>query len=139
MTRRTLIEERLTHSVIGTFYEVYNTLGFGFLEHVYVMALERELLARGHRVAREVAVPVFYKGEALATQRMDMLVDERLVVEAKSTRGLDRSVLRQLRSYLHATRLEIGLVLHFGMEARFIPVVDRNLVERDGPPRTNAR
>ena len=41
-----LIEERLTHSVIGAFYEVYNTLGFGFLEHIYVMALERELLAR---------------------------------------------------------------------------------------------
>ena len=55
MTRHELVEERLTHSVIGAFFEVYNNLGYGFLEHVYVMALERELIARKHRVAREVA------------------------------------------------------------------------------------
>ncbi len=62
MARHELVEERLTHSVIGAFFEVYNTLGFGFLEHIYVMALERELIARKHRVGREVAVRVFYKG-----------------------------------------------------------------------------
>ncbi len=59
MARVDLVEERLTHSVIGAFFEVCNTLGYGFLEHVYVMALERELIARKHRVAREVAVQVF--------------------------------------------------------------------------------
>ena len=58
MPRRELIEERLTHSVIGAFFEVYNNLGYGFLEHVYVMALERELIARRHQVAREVAATV---------------------------------------------------------------------------------
>jgi GxxExxY protein len=54
MARGELLEETLTRSVIGAFYELYNTLGFGFLEHLYVMALERELLVRGHRVARQV-------------------------------------------------------------------------------------
>ena len=58
-------------------FEVYNNLGYGFLEHVYVMALERELIARKHRVAREVAVQVFYKGDPLAEQRLDMIVRER--------------------------------------------------------------
>ena len=53
-----LIDERLTHSVIGAFYDVYNALGFGFLEQVYMSALERELRARGHAVGREVYVPV---------------------------------------------------------------------------------
>ena len=48
MPRIPLVEERLTRSVIGAFFEVYNTLGFGFLEHIYVMALERELVERGH-------------------------------------------------------------------------------------------
>jgi len=67
MPRVELIEERLTYSVIGAFFDVYNTLGFGFLEHLYVMALERELLARGHRVAREVGVSISYKGEELGT------------------------------------------------------------------------
>ena len=46
MARGELFEERLTHSVIGAFFEVYNNLGFGFLEHIYVMALERELIER---------------------------------------------------------------------------------------------
>jgi GxxExxY protein len=61
--RSTKVTPALTHAIIGAFYEVYITLGFGFLEHVYTMALERELTARGHRVAREVSVRIFYKGE----------------------------------------------------------------------------
>src|SRR5258705_10200944 len=95
-----LIEERLTYSVIGAFYEVYNTLGYGFLEHLYVMALEIELRERGHRVAREVSVPVFYKGLELGRQRLDMIVDEKLVVETKSKFDLSKEAARQLRSYL---------------------------------------
>ena len=66
MGRIELIEESLTRSVIGAFFEVYNTLGFGFLEHLYVGALAREVAARGHRVATEVSVPVWYKGAKLA-------------------------------------------------------------------------
>jgi len=85
MARGNLFEERLTESVIGAFFEVYNTLGFGFLEHIYVMALERELIERRHRVSREVAVQVFYKGHVLGQQRLDMIVDGKLVVETKST------------------------------------------------------
>jgi GxxExxY protein len=118
-----LIDEPLTRSVIGAFYEVYNVLGFGLLEQLYAAALERELRARGHRVAREVAVRVVYKGEVIGTQRLDMLVDGRLVVETKSTRVLHPIGARQLRNYLHATRLEVGLLLHFGPEPRFYRVV----------------
>ena len=67
-----LREAKLTESIIGAFYEVYNTLGYGFLEHIYVMALERELRARGHHVAREVQVRVSYKGEELSNQRIEV-------------------------------------------------------------------
>jgi GxxExxY protein len=119
MRRNDLVEERLTGSVIGAFFEVYNTLGFGFLEHVYVLALERELVARGHRVAREVSVPVVYKGETIAWQRLDMVVDERLVAETKSTYTLPPTATRQLHNYLHATRYRVGLLLHFGPEPKF--------------------
>lgn len=114
-----MVEEELTFSVIGAFFEVYNTLGHGFLEHLYVIALERELLARGHRVAREVSVPVFYKGHELGRQRLDMIVDEKLVVETKSTYVLPREAKAQLYNYLKATGLEVGLLLHFGPEANF--------------------
>ena len=85
MTMADLVEKELTGSIIGAFYEVYNTLGFGFLEHLYIKALERELLARGHLVERELRVRVMYKGEVLGTQRIDMVVDRRVVVEVKST------------------------------------------------------
>jgi GxxExxY protein len=70
MTQERLLEREITGDVIGAFYEVYNQLGFGFLEFIYSLALEKELLKRGRAVAREVAVPVVYKGEILANQRV---------------------------------------------------------------------
>lgn len=121
-----LLEEALTESVIGAFYDVYNTLGPGFLEHVYAAALERELIARGHRVAREYGVIVYYKGQELAWQRLDMVVDGKLVVEIKSTQRLPEAAPRQLYSYLKSTRFEVGLLLHFGPQARFFRIVSSN-------------
>src|SRR5215213_7280748 len=123
MPNRQLIEEALTHSVIGAFYDVYNTLGFGFLEQVYMMALERELIVRGHAVGREVYVPVCYKGEEISRQRIDMIVDERLIVESKSTRELHKAASRQVYNYLRATRLQVGLLLHFGPDPAFYRLV----------------
>jgi GxxExxY protein len=90
------------------------------------MGLEIELRERGHRVGREVGVPVLYKGRELGYQRLDMIVDERLVVETKSTYELPKAAHRQLRSYLQATKLEVGLLLHFGPEANFYRVVSSN-------------
>jgi GxxExxY protein len=128
MSRLQLLEAALTGSVIGAFYEVYNTLGFGFLEHLYVQALERELRARGHRVGREVAVTVFYKGDPLGHHRLDMVVDERLVVEVKSTVVLPGIAGRQLYNYLRSTQLKVGLLLHFGPKPTF-----HRLVNIDSP------
>jgi GxxExxY protein len=132
MTHIRLIEGARTRSVIGAFFEVYNTLGFGFLEHLYVMAMERELLSRGHRVARQVGVCIMYKGEELGTHRLDMIVDGKLVVETKSTYELHRAAQRQVYNYLKATGLEVGLLLHFGPEPRFYRFVSTNI--RSDPP-----
>lgn len=126
MTTIGLVDERLTGSVIGAFFEVYNTLGHGFLEHIYKAALERELTARGHRVAREVSVTVFYKGEELVKQRLDMLVDDRLVVEAKSNNDALDIGSAQLFNYLRATHLQLGLLLCFGRKAFFKRVICSN-------------
>ena len=114
-----LAEEELTRLIIGAFYRVYNKLGYGFLEHVYAVALERELLRLGLRVAREYSVRVYYDGEELCQQRLDFVVNERVVIEIKSTTELHRAALRQVRSYLKASSLEVGLLLHFGPEAKF--------------------
>ena len=126
MSTHELLEEELTHSVIGAFFEVYNNLGFGYLEHVYVMALERELRARGHRVAREMCVWVYYKGEELTQHRLDMVVDDKLVVEVKSTFQLHKITPRQVYNYLKSTRLEVGLLLHFGPDPAFYRLIARN-------------
>src|SRR5687768_7690596 len=95
MVQGELIHARLTQSVIGAFFDVYNELDVGYLECLYAAALERELLGRGHRVAREVRVMVFYKGAELGCQRLDMVVDDLLVVEIKSTAELHADAWRQ--------------------------------------------
>lgn len=130
MTRETLIEYKLTRSIIGAFFEVYNNLGYGFLENLHVKAIERELLSRGHEVSREVAVRVFYKGLELGIQRIDMIVDRKVLVEAKSTETLARTAGRQVFNYLRATKLEVGLLLHFGPEPCFRRVYCRHAPTR---------
>ena len=134
MSKSPLVEEELTHSILGAFFEVYNELGYGFLEHLYVMALERELVARGHRVAREVGVLVCYKGEELGYQRIDLVVDHKVILEAKSTQELHKSATRQILNYLKATNLEVAFLLHFGPEPKFF-----RLVNQQGNPRRSAK
>ena len=127
---RPLLEATLTHSVIGAFFEVHRSLGFGFREYVYSRALEHELRSKGHRVDREVAVDVYYRGEILARQALDMVVDEKLVVESKATERLHSQATLQLFGYLCATTLEVGLLLHFGREAKFYRVFFENRFKR---------
>ena len=122
MARKELADEALTHAVIGCFFEVYNTLKFGLLESHYSRALEWELVRRGHQIAREFAVRISYKGIDLGVQRIDFVVDEKLVVEIKSTQELHKAAMRQVYSYLRASNLELGLLLHFGPEAKFYRV-----------------
>lgn len=108
------MHERVTKSIIDAFFTSYNKLDFGFLENVYCGALAVELRRRGHRVSRQVAVPVLYDGVEIARYRMDFVVDDAVIVEVKSTAHLNSSDSRQLSNYLRATRFDVGLLLHFG-------------------------
>jgi len=128
-----LIEEELTRSVIGVFFSVHRALGFGFLEHVYAAALERELLQRGHRVDRELNVVIRYDGAEIAHQRLDLVVGDKVVLEIKSTEHLHRDAKRQLYNYLRATKFEVGLLLHFGRSAKFYRVIYTNRENARGP------
>jgi GxxExxY protein len=123
MTQQDLLERDLTYSIIGAFYEVYNTLGYGYLEQLYVDALAIELRQRGHVVEREVPTTVTYKGHVIGRHRLDMVVDRRVVIEAKSTPQLPPFAVRQLYNYLRATDLQVGLLLHFGPDAKHHRVI----------------
>ncbi len=125
-----IFEEALTRSIIGACYDVYTELGFGFREYIYALAMERELLARGHRVAREVPIMVHYLGEPLASQTLDIIVDEKLVLETKATERLHPGARWQLFSYLCATNMEVGLLLHFGREPKFYRLICENRLKR---------
>jgi len=129
-----LQEEELTQSIIGAFFTVHNTLGFGFLERVYSRALHVELEYRGHRVVRESPVTVTYRGIEVGRQRLDLIVDDKVIVEVKSSEQLPRDFTRQLYNYLKATRFEVGLFLHFRRSADFYRIVFKN----DDKERRNA-
>ncbi len=109
-----LIEGELSRSVIGAFFEVYNEMGYGFTEELHARGMQVELLSRGLNLAREVRVPVRLRGLILGEQRLDMVVEDKLIVEIKSTENLPRTARRQLYNYLRCTDLEVGLLLHFG-------------------------
>ena len=111
-------------------YEVHGELGFGFREPLYARALERDLVAKGHYVAREVGVTVFFRGEPLGLQVLDMIVDDKIVVENKATRLPDPSASSQLFGYLAATKYEVGLILHFGREAKAHRVIFENHLKK---------
>lgn len=113
-TPRSLPHEDLTRIIIGAFYYVYNTLGCGFLESVYTAALVEVLTSRGYRVRTEVWVPIWFEGKMIARHRLDMLVEETIIVEVKACESLHERATRQLTNYLAATRLDVGLILHFG-------------------------
>jgi GxxExxY protein len=118
-----LVHGSITKSILAAFYAVYDKLGFGFLEHVYCEALAIELRRRGHKVSREVTVPVFYDGIPIARYRLDFVVDDAVVLEIKSTELLNPSDRRQLLNQLKATRFEVGLLLHFGPKPKFYRLI----------------
>jgi GxxExxY protein len=134
LTRSNLVEKELTGSIIGAFYHVYNQLGYGFLEKIYSKALTRALRKRGHKVEREVLIPIYCDGDVVGLQRIDMLVDSKVVVENKSTYMLSDADHRQLTSYLSGSELQVGLLLHFGPKADFYRIVCTRSPKRNDPP-----
>src|SRR4029079_189027 len=103
-----LVHGDITASIIDSFFDVHKELGFGFREYIYTRALERLLVAKGHKVEREIAVMVYFRGDLLAYERMDMLVDGAVVIETKAREPLDPDGQGQLFAGLSATNLEVG-------------------------------
>jgi GxxExxY protein len=109
----------LTEKIIGIFYDVYNELGHGFLESTYAAALVVALQETGVGVAREVPVPVWFRGKNVGQYYADLIVDGVVLLESKAARTLESAHEAQLLHYLRATEIEVGLLLNFGLRAQF--------------------
>lgn len=114
----------LTREVIAAFYDVYNHLRAGYLEAVYAGALAIELRRRGIAFRREARLDVRYKGQLAGVYRADFLVERRLVLELKACTAAGDLDRKQLLNYLRITRMPLGLLLHFGPEARVMRVIN---------------
>jgi len=123
---RPLLEGDLTGRIIKCFYRVYDTLGFGFLESVYRQALLLELAAEGLVAIPEAAIEVWYGARKIGHFRADILVEGRVIVEIKASELLPSDARKQLLNYLRASKVEVGLLLHFGPKAKFQRLIHSN-------------
>lgn len=121
-----LLEGDLTGRIIKCFYRVYDTLGFGFLESVYQQAMLMELAAEGLVATAEAAIDVWYRDRKIGHFRADILVEGRVIVEIKASELLPIDARRQLLNYLRGSRVEVGLLLHFGPKAKFQRLIHSN-------------
>jgi GxxExxY protein len=114
-----LVHGALTREIIGAFFDVYNELGYGFLESVYQRALPVALGARGIRSEREVPLAVQFRGVAVGAYRADLVAEGKVIVESKVAEKILPIHERQLFNYLKATSLSVGLILNFGPRPTF--------------------
>jgi len=122
----TLLEGDLTGRIIKCFYRVYDTLGFGFLESVYLKAMLLELAAEGLNASAQAAIDVWYGDQKIGHFRADILVEGRVIVEIKASELLASDARKQLLNYLRASKVEVGLLLHFGPKASFHRLIHTN-------------
>ncbi len=126
MTNEQFQHAELTQGIIGTFYEVYNELGYGFLESVYENSLGIALRAKGYEIHQQIAVPVSFRGQLVGDFHADLLVNKFVLLELKSCRSIDKAHMAQLLNYLKATEIEVGLLLNFAPRPEFKRVVFGN-------------
>ncbi|MBE6401760.1 MAG: GxxExxY protein [Verrucomicrobia bacterium] len=113
--------------IVDTAFQIHRNLGPGLLESVYELVLAKELEAQGLSVARQVAVPVIFKGIRFEQGfRADLLVEDKVIVELKSVETLNNSHKKQLLTYLRLTGKKLGYLINFG-EAYFKNAIVRTI------------
>ena len=115
-----------TGEIIKAFYNVYNELGYGFLERVYKNALYKELRKRGFDCSTERHITVYYMGEVVGEFYADIIIGNRIILELKSVKTLAPEHEAQLMNYLRATDAEVGLLLNFGPEPQMRRIIFTN-------------
>jgi GxxExxY protein len=118
------MSDELTEKIIGAAIEVHRELGPGLLESIYEEALCFEFELQGIKYQRQVPSDIIYKGKVIKGQKIDLLVEDEVVVEIKSLSKMPEVALAQTLSYLKATNLRRGLIVNFG-EKRLVDGIKR--------------
>ena len=121
-----LLHRDLTGSILKIFFEVYNELGYGFLERVYQNALFYELESNGFQVEAQKKIKVYYKEIEVGEYYADIIVNDLVILELKASEYLVEAYEFQLINYLKSTDIEVGLLLNFGKKPEFIRKVYQN-------------
>lgn len=121
-----LIHKEITDQIIKTFYDVYNELGYGFLEKVYQNSLFIELKKRGFNVEAQKKLAVYYQGVIVGEYYADLIINDLIILELKACDYLVEAFEFQLLNYLRATDCEVGLLLNFGKKPEFKRKVFQN-------------
>jgi GxxExxY protein len=106
--------EDITHKIIGAAYQVFNQLGFGFLESVYKKAMLIELSKDEVKVEPEKPLKVYYDSQLVGEFYVDLLINSDIIVELKSVENLTKAHEVQLVNYLNGLQKDIGLLINFG-------------------------
>lgn len=131
--RGSLKHGEITEKILGVFYDVYNELGFGFLECVYHKAMLIALADAGLSAATQVHLPVFFREHLVGDFLADIVVEQVIILELKAVDDLAAAHSAQLLNYLKASSAEVGLVLNFGPKPRFKRLVFDNARKRCRP------
>ena len=112
-----MTENDISYIIRGAIFNVYNNLGPGLLESVYVAALVFELKKEGLKVRKEVPVPVYYENEKLEVGfRLDLLVESKVIIEVKSVEKLAKVHHKQVLTYLKLTDIKLGILVNFNVD-----------------------
>ena len=125
-----ILHRELTKSILQHFYDVYNALGYGFLERVYQNALYYELKENGFKVEAQKKIKVYYKNIEVGEYFADIIVNDLIILELKAQDYLVEDNEFQLINYLKSTECEVGLLLNFGKKPEFIRKVFQNNIKR---------
>ncbi len=117
----------LTKQIIKIYYQVYNTLGYGFLEKVYENAMILELKNEGFDVEPQKQVKVYYNDVEVGIYYADLVINNQVIIELKATESLCEEHEFQRINYLKASDIEVGLLLNFGKEPEFRRKVFTNI------------
>jgi GxxExxY protein len=108
--------ERIATAIVDSIFRVHSSLGAGLLESIYVNCLILELQSKGLKVQREVHVPIVYLGHTIPPGlRIDILVEDKIIVEVKSVEALHPIFTSQVKTYLKLTGKRLGILVNFNV------------------------